>query len=131
MADAQLPCPARVVPRILTISHSTIAPETIRTVVNVAGSAWPVASAMRHSSEFAANATIAAAVRTAVRVVDIGFVVHPQIRVDPPRSAFIRGPVFPPPQPTTSAAGDRYSSSGSAWNTCHPNSSNADSNESL
>jgi hypothetical protein len=53
-------------PRLRATSASTTAPEARRSVVKLAASAWPPASAARHSSELSAKASIASAVSAAV-----------------------------------------------------------------
>jgi hypothetical protein len=52
------------------ISNSTNAPDSNRTVVELAASMSPSPSASRQSNEFAAKANIAAIVRIAVRAAD-------------------------------------------------------------
>ena len=54
----------------MTISQSVTAPEISRTAVNPTGSAAPEPSAIRASTELAANATKVQTVRLAVRVAD-------------------------------------------------------------
>ena len=48
------------------MAPSMTAPETVRTVAKLAASISPAPSASRHRTEFAANATMAAAVRISV-----------------------------------------------------------------
>src|SRR6266850_6882678 len=57
--------------RMLTISQSAIAPESMRIEVKVAGSIAVCFNAMRHSSELPANAIIANDVRITIRVREI------------------------------------------------------------
>src|SRR5882672_12380422 len=61
----------RVPFRVLTISQSAIAPESIRIEVKVAGSIAVCFSAVRHSSELPANAIIANDVSIKTRVREI------------------------------------------------------------
>ena len=71
MAEGQFPLPDGAPRWARTMIQSMIAPEVMRTAVNVAGSMLVCLSAMRHNRELSANATIAKSVKAMSRIVGI------------------------------------------------------------